>query len=83
MADGYRESTQSQWELLLDLQRRGLVHAPDLVIVDAALGFWNASREVLGATYGLNYDKAVEKLAKDRDVLLTFDDFPAEHWKDI
>ncbi len=24
--------------------------------------------------------KATECLSKDRDVLLTFDDFPAEHW---
>ena len=28
-------------------------------------------------------DKAVGKLAKDRDALLTFYDFPAEHWKHI
>ena len=42
LADGYRESTQSWRELLLDLQRRGLTHAPDLAIGDSALGFWNA-----------------------------------------
>ena len=33
--------------------------------------------------YGVKYDRAVEKLTKDRDVLLTFHDFPAEHWKHI
>ena len=33
--------------------------------------------------YGAKYDKAVACLAKDRDVLLTFYDFPAEHWKHI
>lgn len=145
--DGYRESTQSWRELLLDLQRRGLTHAPDLAIgpshrlqsndcraMDGALGFWNALREVFGATseqrcwfhktgnvlnampksiqakakghlhdiwqaetradaeaafdffvetYGVKYDKAVGKLTKDRDVLLAFHDFPAEHWKHI
>ena len=32
-------------------------------------------------TYGVKYDKAVGKLTKDRDVLLAFYDFPAEHWK--
>jgi len=32
------------------------------------------------ATYEAKYPKAVECLAKDRDVLLTFYDFPAEHW---
>ncbi len=33
--------------------------------------------------YGPKYDKAAACLAKDRDVLLTFYDFPAEHWKHI
>ncbi len=33
--------------------------------------------------YGAKYDKAVECLTKDRDRLLTFYDFPAEHWKHI
>jgi transposase-like protein len=31
-------------------------------------------------TYEAKYPKATECLAKDRDVLLTFYDFPAEHW---
>ena len=30
--------------------------------------------------YGAKYDKAVTCLTKDRDKLLTFYDFPAEHW---
>ena len=30
--------------------------------------------------FGDKYPKAVEKLTKDRDVLLTFYDFPAQHW---
>jgi len=30
--------------------------------------------------YGARYPKAVETLTKDRDRLLTFFDFPAEHW---
>ena len=34
-------------------------------------------------TYEANYPKATECLAKDRDVLLTFYDFPAEHWLHI
>ena len=134
ISDGYRESTQSWRELLLDLQRRGLKHAPDLAVGDGALGFWNALREVFGATkeqrcwfhktgnvlnampksvqakakghlhdiwqaetrvdaeaafdffvktYGVKYEKATKKLTKDRDVLLAFYDFPAEHWKHI
>lgn len=134
LTDGYRESTQSWRELLRDLKRRGLNHAPDLAIGDGALGFWAAIREVFGSTreqrcwfhktgnvlnampkslqakakghlhdiwqaetkaeaeaafdffvetYGVKYDKAVAKLVKDRDVLLAFYDFPAEHWKHI
>ena len=34
-------------------------------------------------TYGVKYELAVKKPIKDRDVLLTFYDFPAEHWKHI
>ncbi len=33
--------------------------------------------------YGTKYPKAVECLEKDREVLLTFYDFPAEHWRHI
>ena len=134
LSDGYRESTQSWRELLLDLKRRGLTHAPELAIGDGALGFWAALREVYGVTreqrcwvhktanvlnampksvqpkakghlhdiwqaetkaeaeaafdffvktYGVKYDKAAAKLVKDREALLTFYDFPAEHWKHI
>ena len=32
---------------------------------------------------GPKYDKATACLAKDRAVLLTFYDFPAEHWKHL
>src|SRR5438067_5124547 len=33
--------------------------------------------------YQLKYDKAAECLAKDRQALLAFYDFPAEHWKHL
>ena len=33
--------------------------------------------------YGAKYDKAVERLIKDRERLLCFYNFPAEHWKHI
>jgi transposase-like protein len=33
--------------------------------------------------YTLKYEKAAECLAKDRDTLLAFYDFPAEHWKHL
>ena len=34
-------------------------------------------------TYQHKYPKATQCLEKDRDVLLTFYDFPAEHWRHI
>ena len=34
-------------------------------------------------TYSRKYEKAAECLAKDRDALLAFYDFPAEHWKHL
>lgn len=36
--------------------------------------------EEFKARYGAKYPKAVECLAKDKDVLFTFYNFPAEHW---
>ena len=134
VADGYRESSQSWREVLLDLKRRGLTIGPELATGDGALGFWKALRELYGQTreqrcwvhktanvlnklpksiqprakqhlqeiwmaetraaaekafdffleaYGPKYDKAAACLEKDRDVLLTFYDFPAEHWKHL
>ena len=131
ITDGYRESTQSWRELLLDVKKRGLSQSPKAATGDGALGFWAALREVYPATqqqrcwvhktanvlnkmpksiqpkaksmlheiwmaerrqqaneafdlfietFEAKYPKAVECLAKDRDVLLTFYDFPAEHW---
>jgi len=34
-------------------------------------------------SYRLKYEKAADCLAKDRDALLAFYDFPAEHWKHL
>jgi transposase-like protein len=132
--DGLRESSQSWAGLMLNLQRRGLKHAPELAIGDGALGFWKALGEVwpttreqrcwvhktanvlnklpkslhskakgelqqiwmaetkadalkafelFEKTYAVKYEKAVACLTKDRDVLLAFYDFPAEHWKHL
>ena len=39
--------------------------------------------DLFAATYQAKYPKAAECLTKDRDVLLTFYDFPAEHWMHI
>ncbi len=50
MTGGFRESTQSWREELLDLKRRGMNQALKLAIGDGALGFWAALREVFPAT---------------------------------
>jgi putative transposase len=52
---------------------------------------WNGSDRATAATvitlfadkYGVKYEKAVTCLLKDRDLLLTFYDFPAEHWDQL
>ena len=131
IADGYRESAQSWKEILLDLKKRGLEHAPALAIGDGALGFWKALAEEFPTTraqrcwvhktanvlnklpkhkqptvkgdiqdiwmaetrdeafkafdsfiakYEAKYPKAVACLQKDREELLAFYDFPAQHW---
>ncbi|MGH3261673.1 MAG: IS256 family transposase [Trebonia sp.] len=47
--------------------------APDRASAETAIA-------VFADKYGAKYPKAVECLAKDREVLLSFFDFPAEHW---
>lgn len=43
ISDGYRESTQSWKEILLDLRSRGLEKAPALAVCDGAMGFQAAA----------------------------------------
>ena len=50
MPHGFRESTQSWREVLLDLKRRGLKQDPKRAIGDGALGVWAALREVFATT---------------------------------
>ena len=134
VVEGYRESEQSWYELLIDLKQRGLSFAPKLATADGALGFWAALRKVFPETreqrcwmhktgnvlnkmpksvqpkakldlheiwmadtrenadqafdaflekYQAKYEGACQCLKKDRDVLLAFYDFPAEHWKHL
>jgi len=42
-----------------------------------------AAFDAFVGTWAIKYDKAVECLIKDRDALLAFYDFPAEHWKHL
>jgi len=43
--DGFRESTLSWKEVILDLKRRGFSKSPLLAVGDGALGFWKALEE--------------------------------------
>jgi len=43
----------------------------------------NAAFDAFVETYAIKYDKAVGCLSKDREALLAFYDFPAEHWKHL
>jgi putative transposase len=52
---------------------REIWKAPDRVTAEAAVA-------TFADKYGAKYNKAVACLVKDRDALLTFYDFPAEHW---
>jgi hypothetical protein len=46
----------------------------------AELGVRQATIDILVEKYRAKYSRAVECLVKDRDALLAFYDFPAEHW---
>lgn len=132
--DGYRESTASWEEVLLNLRQRGLPTSPKLAVGDGALGFWGALSKIYPETrhqrcwvhktanvlnklpksmqpkvkaslheiwmastredaykafdntvelYSAKYPKAMVCLAKDKEELLAFYDFPAEHWQHI
>jgi putative transposase len=52
---------------------REIWQAPDRVTAEAAVA-------TFAEKYAAKYEKAVTCLLKDRDTLLTFYDFPAEHW---
>lgn len=129
--DGYRESSDSWEELLINLKQRGLVKPPKLAVGDGAMGFWKAISKVFPdcrhqrcwvhktanilnklpksvqpkvkaalqdiwmaetrsdaykafdnalERFGAKYSRAMDCLKKDKEELLAFYDFPAEHW---
>ena len=64
------------------LQKKAKQHLQDIWMAETRKDA-EKSFDFFLAAYGPKYDKATACLAKDRDVLLTFYDFPAEHWKHI
>ena len=55
---------------------REVWQAPDRATAEAAIA-------TFADKYGAKYEKAVTCLTRDRDALLTFYDFPAEHWNHL
>ena len=64
------------------LQARAKGHLQDIWMAETKADA-EAAFEFFVQAYGAKYDRAVERLVKDRDRLLAFYDFPAEHWKHI
>jgi transposase-like protein len=87
IGDGYRETKASWLELLLDLKKRGLKAGPRLAVGDGAMAATRAEAQAafdrFVSIYAAKYPKASETLKKDRDSLLAFYAFPAEHWRHL
>lgn len=64
------------------LQAKAKGHLHDIWMAETKLEAGKAFDFFVSA-YGVKYHKAVGRLTKDRERLLTFYDFPAEHWKHI
>ena len=64
------------------LQPRAKQHLQEIWMAETRAAAEKAFDFFLQA-YGPKYDKAAACLEKDRDVLLSFYDFPAEHWKHL
>ncbi len=64
------------------LQARAKGHLQDIWMAETKAEAEKAFDFFIQA-YGVKYDRAVERLIKDRERLLAFYDFPAEHWKHI
>ena len=64
------------------LQARAKGHLQDIWMAETKVDAEQAFDFFIEA-YGAKYHKAADRLVKDRERLLTFYDFPAEHWKHV
>jgi transposase-like protein len=64
------------------VQGKAKAHLQDIWMAETRADAESAFDFFLQA-YGAKYDKAAECLTRDRDRLLSFYDFPAEHWKHV
>ena len=74
--------TSNQWTMPKSIQPKARVHLHDIWQAETKADA-KAAFDFFVETYEVKYDKAVAKLVKDREELLAFYDFPAEHWKHI
>ena len=64
------------------LQARAKGHLQDIWMAETKAAAEQAFDFFIEA-YGAKYHKAADRLVKDRERLLAFYDFPAEHWKHV
>jgi len=64
------------------LQAKAKGHLHDIWMAETRVDA-EAAFDFFIEAYGVKYGKATERLVKDRERLLSFYDFPAEHWKHI
>ena len=69
----WRSRTAVGAEANMKTDLREIYGAPTRAAAEAAI-------DVFADKYGAKYEKAVACLTKDREALLAFFDFPAEHW---
>jgi len=58
----------------------GARRALNEIILAEDLQHARAAIEAFASDYGVKWPKAVAKVVDDQDALLTFFDYPAEHW---
>jgi transposase-like protein len=78
LADGYRESTESWAELL-----RGAKAAIKEITCAENKKEAIKAIEAFAKEFGMKWPKAIEKITSDKEALLTFYDYPAEHWRHL
>lgn len=83
LSDGYRESEASWTEVLMDLKQRGLKEALHNIWQAETREKANAAFDNCIERFSPKYPKAMECLAKDKDSMLAFYDYPAENWQHI
>jgi len=79
---GCATGSSNQWTTPKSMQAKAKAHLHDIWQAETRAAA-TAAFDFFVDTYGVKWDKAVAKLVRDRDALLSFYDFPAEHWKHI